>query len=261
MSNASIAVRFSRAELHLISPGLSLIVARHKLRQRGHSSYADPELRISCRKWGQYQPYFGTMIINLDQRLRACSTRRSRVRLNAFELAACMLAVRVAQTRVRHGHVEPWRKRQRSAAKKLLYKLETYRKRSKRALIHEIGARDFGEASRAWRRMVVFTRSHFLYCECRNQRVWAPGMRRFFQTIISDCTTMAADGLRQLGAAVPAPAVLRRLTRAALKNVRRSPDLGVKILLNHREFGRTFLAEYVLRRHPELKPKKNGGES
>jgi hypothetical protein len=249
MSAPTLRIQLTRTESLLVYPGMALISAIHKLwRETSELPMAHPDLRTGGCPRGQYEPAFGELIVKLESTFAQSRFHRSRLRLTVFELALCALAVRVTNTRVKHGHLMRWRRNHDLATGRLLQKLENARRRAKRAFTREFGKGTFSAASRQWHRMLVFIRNHFLRCGC-NFRVWAPGLRNHFRRIVSEYRGFAIKGLKRLHAEIPPETELLRLIRLALAHIRRGrTNFGVRTLLEHPEFAATFLAKFIIAR-------------
>jgi hypothetical protein len=245
----SIVVQLTPAESRLIHPGLALIAANLKLwRDNGELPFANPDLRTGSCIPGRFDPAFGQLIAKLADQIALARHHRSRVGLTVFDYAVCALAVRTTSRWIVHGHLRPWRRDHTRAAKRLLRKLENGRKKAKRRFIAEYGHSTFSSASRLWRQMLTFIRTHFLSCRC-GTRVWAPGLRRYLRNIVAEYCAIARVGLKESGVTPPPDAELHRLARLALAYIRRGrTDFGVKTLLDYPRFGSGFLAQFIVAR-------------
>lgn len=257
MSAPTLSIQLTRNESLLVYPGMALLSAIHKLwRETSELPMAHPDLRTGGCPRGQYEPAFGELIVKLESTFAQSRFHRSRLRLTVFELALCALAVRVTNTRVKHGHLMTWRRNHDLATERLLRKLENARRCAKRAFIREFDKATFSAAGRQWRRMLVFMRNHFLRCRC-NFRVWTPGLRIHFRRIVSEYRGFAIEGLKRLDADLPPETELLRLIRLALAYIRRDrTNFGVRTLREHPDFAATFLAEFIITRRSPSKQKE-----
>ena len=111
MSAPTLRIQLTRTESLLVYPGMALISAIHKLwRETSELPMAHPDLRTGGCPRGQYEPAFGELTVKLESTFAQSRFHRSRLRLTVFELALCALAVRVTNTRVKHGHLMRWRR-------------------------------------------------------------------------------------------------------------------------------------------------------
>jgi hypothetical protein len=143
-----------------------------------------------------------------------------RLRLaSVIECAACALGVRVAMTRDRHGHAPLNIVRIDAASKRLLRRLEAFRKRAKRDVVRRPGADAYKTGAEAWRQHVQWLRDHFLDCGCkRERRQRARGYRRLlFQRFVD----LAPAELVHRRVRLPAEHTLRHYVRLAIRYVRR----------------------------------------
>src|SRR5881397_981993 len=120
------SLRLSRREAKLIRIGLfSISIGDDLWRARGSPSYSPSRmLFLPCRKdEGEYSAEYLATISRVI--VSATFTGQSRrLRLDSFELAACILGLRVSETQVRHAHTQGWLRNHTAASKKLLSKLE-----------------------------------------------------------------------------------------------------------------------------------------
>ena len=136
MSAPTLRIQLTRTESLLVYPGMALMSAVHRLwRETSELPMAHPDLRTGGCPRGQYEAAFGQLLVKLESTFAQSRYHRSRLRLTAFELALCALAVRVTNARVKHGHLTPWRRNHGSATKRLLQKLRE-RTQAREASVH-----------------------------------------------------------------------------------------------------------------------------
>jgi hypothetical protein len=104
MSAPTLRIQLTRTESLLVYPGIAPMSAVHKLwRETSELPMAHQDLRTGGCPRGQYEPGFGQLLAKLESTFAQSRFHRSRLRLSVFELALCALAVRVTNTRVKHG--------------------------------------------------------------------------------------------------------------------------------------------------------------
>jgi hypothetical protein len=178
-----------------------------------------------------------------------------RLRLStSMEFAACALAVRVAVTRHRHGHQLLDLDKVTVSAARLLRRIESARKRAKRADVRMQGAEEYQQAAAAWRQHVVWMRVHLLDCRCTQRRRKPPRPPR--RSLVSIFTDLARAELIERGHQVPAERELRRLVRLSLRYVRRGRSrFTVRNLIDDPITAAAHFANFVIL-HDEKTTKK-----
>ncbi len=68
------------------------------------------------------------------------------MRLDCYQLAACMVAARHVRVMIRHGHLQPWLKDHDKSTDRLVEKLERYRRRARRLYEKDRGVEAYREA-------------------------------------------------------------------------------------------------------------------
>ena len=221
----AVSFQLSHAELCLIRTCLARINNAHRLWQvTGKLPHADP--RAVFHEAGFDTGVYGTEQMAVVQtsltKLEAVSGGGA-VELSAFEIAACVLGMRVTNSRLRHGHIKPWRADYKAACRQLEKKLEILRKRAKRRFVTANGQAPFAQASSRWRRFVRWVRVYLLYCRCNRTKF--PGLTRIRRMRVAERVRhflgVLPDRLRHIGRAVPAEPELRQLIKQALRSVRR----------------------------------------
>src|SRR5439155_1991874 len=204
------SLRLSCREAKLIRIGLFSIANGHELwRARGSPPYSPSRMLFQAirKDEGEYSAEYLAIV----SRVVVAATfpgQSRRLRLDPFELAACVLGVRVTEMQVRHGHVEAWLPDHEIASEKLLARLERLRKRAKRAWIRARGHAAYSEASRRWQCFVRFVRAYFLFCRCNRPRL-PFGNRDVRRRLVQDLIEYFTEELSSAGLQVPAEKELR----------------------------------------------------
>ena len=242
MSRSTTSFRLSRAEAKLIRIGLLRATSGHCLwNARGRideGEYSAEHLAIVLRVIVTATGSFPTT---------GCFTAESRrVRLDPFELAACLLAVPTAEMMVRHGHTQAWLPNHKDATRRLLVKLERLRKRAKRAFIRVRGPATFTEASQRWQGFVRFARVYFLFCGCNRPRLPGGGSEALRKPLVQEWILYFREELPASGIRVPGDQELRDLVRRALRSARRfTADMGLMTVRENGEFIRDRIKKFV----------------
>lgn len=252
----SVLVSLSAAEVRFIVTGLDRIWSAHALWEAtGKLPNAHPNVLLDAPGFdrGDYRVDQMAIVLASRDRLRALASGGP-LEMDAFELAACLLAVRVTEKLLLHRHIKAWRGKHQEASRRLLVKLEAYRKRAKRRFITANGSAAFAEASQKWKRFVRCLRVVLLYCPCnRTRHVGLGRIRRLKRK--EEIDALLPEILHLLprwGRAVPAEPDLRRLLGTALHSAkcykRRRQRRGLK---TEPEKIRRHVFGYVARRCPE----------
>ena len=241
--NVLTALRFSCAEAKLARVGLKQIVAAHKFYERHgqtpgmhlNSLYPGPR-----PDGGKYNQQDMSVLRRALIKLEAVSGGSKRLQMDPFELAACALGARVTATQVQHGHLKAWRVDHKAATKKLLAKLERYRKQGKRAFIRIRGRKNYTKEHRQWEQFVRWVRANLVYCRCGRARF--PGLKRRREMILNDWMESAHRELPGFGLEVPSESELRDLVRRALRSARR---LQRRLSLRNHTENRAMLNDHI----------------
>lgn len=249
--NINVPLRLSGAQVRLILPGLAHIINSHALRAvYGQVADHDPELRWPRPGYegGEYDAQAMAFLLTAYEALRRLGLGGGRLRLQHFEIAGLAFAARVTVTRLRHGHLAPWRPDWRSASARLLRRLEVLEKRSRRAYLKARGQGTYNHVHARWLRQLRWLRRHLLYCGCGKTRYG--GMRKRYQRIVGVCVDRAREGLIKQGFCPPDDRQLRRLVRRALAAIRRgrASGLSLRALLQNAPHADTDLADFILKR-------------
>ena len=179
--------RIIKDEAVLIRRGLVFLIAKHHHWKESGSSLYSPATLFSHRPLideaefsAEYQATVLHVAVVATHSFKAQSRR---LRLDPFDLAVCILGVRVTEMMVRHGHLEPRPVRYKVRCRRLLKKLERLRKRAKRAYIRVHGRGAFAEARHRWQQYVRFARSHFLFCTCNRTLLPDPAGKAYRKLI------------------------------------------------------------------------------
>src|ERR1051326_4970239 len=136
--DATTAVRIYRSEAQLIRLGLESILVRHNLHEAGILRSVSLLIVFWERHFdrGEFASDQMLVINRSIDKTHIVTRHGRRLRLDAVEIAACMFAVRVTGTLLRHGHMQPWQPGLPAAIRRLVRKLEIHRKRATRAYIN-----------------------------------------------------------------------------------------------------------------------------
>ena len=238
-------LRLSLPPRQLIVAGLGYIAANHyfwvnKIPVAG----TRPDLSWACADKGTYDQRFMDGILALRSRL-ASAKGGVRLRIaSAYEVAALIVAARVALKRHQHGHHRldidriDWR------TERLLRRLETVRKRAKRAEIKRSGQDNYRQTASEWRSFVRWLRLHFLDCRCSRKRRLTPARHR--RATIDRLAAWTRAELIDRQEPLPPERELRRLVRLFLRYVRRGRrGWGVRHLMNNQVFAASQIATFV----------------
>jgi len=259
MNTSSIphVIRLSARDRYLILTGLSWIGANSRLnRTESQRPYIRPDIL-----WTQGVDKGVYDQVLLDRVLALHATVVSlkaggRLRVaTSMEFSACALAVRVAVTRHRHGHQLLDIALIDGVSARLLRRLESARKRAKRAEVRRLGAGGYAEAAQAWRNFVTWLRIHLLDCRCKQKRRTPPV--RYRRVLVTQFTEWARAELIDRKHKVPAEHELRRLVRLCLRYVRRGRSRFSFWDLTHDKItASAHFANFVILHYEKL---KNGG--
>ncbi len=241
------SLRLRDFQLGAIRPGLQLIVARLRYYEKsGGLPYQRPQsFSQLAHDSGTYDADLALLLESLARKI-AVGRKSRRLRLNAFELAACILGARITRQQAQHGHIE-CQGASAQRCRRLVALLEKYRKRAKRLAEGARGSAAWKESSSHWREFVLWLRLHLLHCSCG--RPVFPGSRRWNRTVIDALEQRVRRGLAGAGLCAPEPAVLRRYIRMLLRYIRRDrTEFGVRSLLVNRDWAQPFLAQFVEKR-------------
>lgn len=224
--NTTSSFRLTRDEAMLIRPGLFRIVVAHRKWQDAGRDMIPPGSVTPLpapKDAGRYCAQHQAIILHVAViATNSFKVRSRRLRMNAFELAACILGVRATELMCRHGHLTPCPAGYKVRAQRLLKKLERLRKRAKRAYIRAHGPAAFAEASQKWHEYVRFVRRYFLYCTCNRIKKWVKGSRALRERLVNDWLIFFRKELAALDLKVPPDPRLRNLVRRALRSSRRA---------------------------------------
>jgi hypothetical protein len=268
LDNAVIRLRLSASQISAIWPGLDRIV-------RSYSSYCSSQDWPYSYPFRLYPPPPGfkrgtfdsdlmSEIVALWRRLQSKAQRGGRMQMNANEVRAATLAVRVDSDWWRYQKhrrrkntarakqfvgVDPKTLSQlRERAHRTIQSLERHTKRASRRLLSIVGQDAYDALMFAWRAHVKWMRLHVVYFRPRRPIIKA-GKKRY-QIILDDLEKMAREALRQEGYQEPAEGELRRVMRLFTRSSRRGRRgaLDIPYMLNYRQdrFAKSRLADFVL---------------
>ncbi len=214
-----------RDEAKLLRAGLMwIVIAHHEWKTKGRNGitlatiYSYP----TRADRGEYIPEYHNTILHVTAVATNSFTAGSRrLRLDPFELAACILGVRVGEMACRHGHFKPCPPNYKVRARRLVKKLERLRKRAKRAYTRIHGQAAFAEASHRWQQHVRFVRAALVFCVCNRQSAVHRGMRAFRRALEDEWMDFFREELPALELAIPPEPELRDLVKRAIRSGRR----------------------------------------
>lgn len=244
--------RLSKLEVLLIRVGLGRIAASYEIVTRTgglpHDHFPFRILRPRNFDLGEFDLVIMQTTVRVSSLIDSIGDDGGRLRLDVFDLAACILAVRVSLKRVRHGHAQPCCDDQATATKNLIAKLERYRKRAKRAFIADWDVTAYRETHSRWKKYVRWVRVHFLYCGCGRPRF--PNSRRRYQLMLKEWMAIAREGLQFRGRPVPPDIELKRIVRLALADCRRGrTGFRPQDILHNHDLGGSYLADFIRDRY------------
>jgi len=232
----AIRLRLTRAQWHWIQIGLRVLLRERRV---GALASTAPGSADILSKVDEER----LALLDRLSSLAVMCDRRS-TRLDAIEIAACMLGVRVTSTQLRHGHLSP-RCPLAGRAPVLLRRLERARKVAKR-LAQKQDPEAFRLRSGEWRDFVRRLRANVARCSC-----WRPfpeSGRRYQRAIFRQVLGLSRTVARRFRAAI-AEKHLRKLTSDVLRHVRRGRAwIGLPALLRQDDVAREFMSEYLGRR-------------
>jgi len=244
--SSSLQLRLSPQDRQLIVAGLGYIAANHYFwANKVPVAGTRPDLSWASADKGKYNQDFLESMLALHARL-ASAKADVRVRVTGtYQVAALMLAARVALRRHQHGHGKldigriDWR------TERLLGRLEMVRKRAKRAEIKRSGMDSYRESAKEWRSFVRWIRLHFLDCPCLlKRRLLTPTHHR--RAIINQLVQWTRAELIDREEPLPPERELRRLVRLFLRYVRRGRrGWGLRYLLDDQIFAASQIATFV----------------
>jgi hypothetical protein len=277
MSSDPIAVpfRLSKSQMSVIWPGLDRIV-------NGYSRYRNPKLYQHSFPFkirppapgfdrGTRSDDFMDQIVELWKRLRPKARAGGRVRMDAIEIRAAVLAIRVnldwwrVQRHMARNYAERAKlvlavdpstisKRERKA-KQTIRSLERHLKRANYRLLAEVERQSYHAYMAKWRAHVRWIRLHLVYF--KPFRPFRLRSKKFYQEILIELEKIARVAIAEEGYEQPSAAELRRVMRLFTFSSRRGRQGKIDILYmlqNERSnLTKMNLAKFILDRL-ELKP-------
>ena len=183
---------------------------------------------------------------------RSVSGTSKRLRMTAFEIAACMLGLRWTTTRLRRDKFIPpgvkldatlstqiamakagTRKRNLrqqnarvgprylAAVKRLMQKLENSRKRAKRAYLQAHGEERYRELEKRWTGHVRWVRVHLMEVGIRRRRAQQPGLKRLYRQRVQGWVAAVRETLEADKLPLHSEEELVRVVRKALRSATR----------------------------------------
>ena len=237
-------IRLSQSDLNKIRPGLECLVNRLASAHAGHYPNRNPWDRVDPQTSDIYRdrafsgPH-AAMILRLRNLLHDF-TSGARIRLDVFELAAISFAARIS-------HMDSELNAGSTLYERLTKKIETYRKRAKRAVIGRAGHAHYEERAAEWQKFVRWMRYNLLSRNTRRpgfgalRLIWKEQYERLF--------LIAGTAIAERQHVVKSQEGLQRVVRLALPELRRRRHpLTIRELCANEEEGKTFLFEFALAR-------------
>lgn len=165
-------IRLSPTDAAIIAAGLGWISANHDpWRTKRQLPFARPELRWAPQTFdrGRYSNELMRRLLDTMESVMEIRGNGARLYdLDPFQIAGLILAVRAQ--RVSHGHTTSPVGNLSQRAKRLIKRLENYRKRIKRTFIRRHGAETYQTKEHEWQALVRWLRLYMLDCRCQRRR-------------------------------------------------------------------------------------------
>lgn len=267
---AVVRLRLSPSQISAIWPGLDRIV-------RSYGSYRSSHNWIYSYPFRLYPPPRGfdrgtfdadlmDQMVGLWKRLRPKAKTGGRTQMNAVEVRAAILAVRVNLDWWRY---EKHRQRKNAAratrligvapetlsrlqkrAHRTIQALERHMKRANRQLLALVARDAYTALMNVWRAHVRWIRLHIVYF--RPRRPILKATKKRYQGILRELEEMARDALAQDGYVQPPVSEFRHVIRQFARSCRRGRQepFNIPYMLKSRQdrFAKTHLAKFVLDR-------------
>ena len=249
----SVPIRWTFKEARRIYGELCLLQ-----RARHFREHPDPYAAVFTGYDGRLGFDYGRFDVELNRsletafaKIRSVSGTSKRLRMTAFEIAACMLGLRWTATRLRRGKFIPpgmklgslsaqvamakagtWKRNRRqqvarvrprylAAVDRLMQKLENSRKRAKRAYLQAHGEDRYRETEERWKGHVRWVRVHLMEVGIRRWRAQQPGRKRLYRQRVQDWAAAAREALEADKLPPPSEDELVRVVKKALRSARR----------------------------------------
>lgn len=270
---AAVRLRISAPQMSAIWPGLNRIVlAYSEYRQTGRYGYSfQSRLHPPSAEFdrGRFDRDLMAQILDLWKKLRPKANRGGRVQLNAIEIRAAILAVRVEadwwRLRKYEGRkykarakemlgIDPESLRKiRKRASRTIDSQERHMKRANYRLQTRVGRDAYNALMTAWQAHVRWIRLHLVYF--RRLKPIISRSKARYQLILDELEEVARVAIPEEGYELPTDKQLRRAMRLFALSSRRGRRglFDVRCILTHRNDmnGKAELAEFVLKRFPQ----------
>ena len=235
-------IYFSPWEVNVILPGLGALVSRFSSARPGAATYGDPMSVVYFPEIAgkPFDQATAGIVVSAHNKVKDPPSSRE-LRLSSFELAALAFAVRVArreQLIPEPPSADLW--------KALEKKIETYRRRARRAAERAVGKAAYQQAAKRWRQLLRWSRYNILRIRRRHpspsrllQREQREQMRKLALQVVSDDVD---------------PKMVCHWADLARREVRRGRH-GMKLreLLKDPEGAAGFMGDFIMKRiDPEL---------
>ena len=259
----SVPLRLTRAEMEIICRGLNPLERDYLLwKEHGYGAFPNLTLRQidSVRCHDDLIDQHGAMVSELGGLVCGNSQPTKRVHLNAIELAACQLGVRLVVHRDRRKKVKWNRRNHRATMRHLSLKLENARKIARSVHIRARGEADYILARDRWQTCVAWMREVFAYAFLRHSKRIPFGRNTTRKLVIRDWLIWVQQALIKLELEpIPEGEIVGEV-RQALYAARRA-GIGFGVLDPRLSTSRTewFINELVRRIFEPAWVKKHNG--
>lgn len=223
---AEIAFRVSPSGATAVGRGLGLVLARFREWERA-SSLPSTHWKVALAhgnfRSGRFDPQMMAAIERTAQKMASVSGVRKRLQLDAFEFAACLLALRLVHPARRLAPETPADPAATRAWEEPYTHVERHWKRAKRAYVAAKGAAAFAEASQRWKQHVLWLRlrlfaggSQLGVRTLAGRHIWERRMRR-----LETWQQALRQDLVKRRYTIPPEREFRSLVRQALRAARR----------------------------------------
>ncbi len=247
MKLPTVRLTITPAEYFLLKPGLDLLANGLAGAAEGLFPHRHPWHRIDLQASDVYRdqafnPGMAARIVSVRRKLWDL-TKSRKVRLDAFEIAAAILALRLLK-RSRPASEAP---AEPEELKSLGKKLETYRNRAKRAAIAEVGKATHEAVSGTWVRFVAWCRYNLLQFSVRRKR--HPYLRMLWLEQRTQLEKLITGTLQSRCYALPPDRSVEGLAKLMKESVRRGrAPMTLRELLGGDPRGGDFVFDFINRR-------------
>ena len=257
----AVLLRLTALQVSIISSGLDLIARSYSVRRSGKEPLYSYPFRLLPPPLGFnkgiYNAQFMKTVLDVWKRLRTKTARGGRFQMNAVEIRAAILGVRINLdwSRFNIGAAERLAKlagrkpteeeklerklnaatyeRLNEQATKTIRSLERRMKRANSRLLSQIPHAAYNALMTRWRAHVRWMRLRFVYFKPLLNLI-RRGKKSAYQQVLNDLTIVAMRGIRQEGYELPDLVQLRKIMRLYLRYTRRDRlPIPIGYLLNN----------------------------